>query len=386
MNREQTTAARGLEKEEALALAEAEGPELERLLERAAALRDRGHGRVTTYSAKVFIPLTRYCRNVCGYCTFRREPGREEAGYLEPARVLELARQGRALGCREALFSLGDKPERRYPEAREDLRRLGHESTAGYLARMCRAVLEETGLIPHVNAGVLSREDIRTLRTCSGSLGLMLEQSTERLCEAGGPHAGSPDKRPRARLDFLRLAGEEGVPVTTGLLVGIGETPAERVQSLLEIRELQEEFGHIQEVIVQNFRAKPGISMARHPDAPVEDLLRTLALARLILGGEMNIQAPPNLNGGDPGLWSRLLGAGLNDWGGISPLTPDHINPEAPWPHLEELERVCAAGGFALRERLCVHSRVRGLVHPALEAPLARHAGEIGMHREARTP
>jgi FO synthase len=343
-------AGRRLTETEALALAEC--TDLPPLMEAAASLRDAGHGRVVSYSRKVFIPLTQLCRDVCHYCTFAHAPRRGEPAYLSRDRVLAIARAGVAAGCKEALFTLGDKPELRYDAARDELRALGHETTIGYLAEAARLVLEETGLLPHVNPGVLTAADIAVLRPVSVSQGLMLESSSERLCERGGPHFGSPDKHPAVRLETIRLAGEAAVPFTSGILIGIGETRRERIESLLGLRSLHARHGHLQEVIVQNFRAKPETRMAEAPDAAVDDHLWTIAVARLVLGAEMNIQAPPNLN---PGALERLIAAGINDWGGVSPVTPDHVNPEAPWPHLDALERSTNAAGKELVERLAIY-------------------------------
>ena len=319
------------------------------LMPQAAALRDAGHGRIVSYSRKVFIPLTRLCRDVCSYCTFARAPRPGEAAYLPPDEVLAIARAGREAGCHEALFTLGDKPELRYRAAREALQALGYASTIEYLAAMCDRVRRETGLLPHVNPGVMTREDIACLRRVSASQGTMLESISERLCGRGGPHFGSPDKRPAARLETLRLAGELAVPFTTGILIGIGETRRERIEALTAIRDLHERYGHIQEVIVQNFRAKPGTRMAEAPHAAHEELLWSVAVARLILGPAMNVQAPPNLSRNGR---ADLIDAGINDWGGVSPVTPDHVNPEAPWPAIPELARVTASRGKILVERL----------------------------------
>src|SRR3712207_115469 len=323
---------------------------LPELMARAAALRDAGHGRLLSYSRKVFIPLTRLCRDVCHYCTFADQRPRPGApAYLSAEEVLAIARAGAAAGCTEALFTLGDKPELRWRQAREALAALGHESTIGYLRAMCALVLRETGLLPHANPGVMTRDDIAALREVTASQGVMLESVSARLCEPGGVHHGSPDKHPAARLETLRLAGELRVPFTTGILIGIGETRAERLDALRAIRDLHAEHGHIQEVIVQNFRAKPGTKRAGAAEPDLDDLLWTIAAARILLGPAMNIQAPPNLS---PGVYERLVEAGLNDWGGVSPVTPDHVNPEAPWPHLEELARRTAEAGKLLVPRL----------------------------------
>jgi FO synthase len=316
--------------------------------------RARHWGEVITYSPKVFIPLTQLCRDVCHYCTFARPPRRGERAYLRPEEVLDLARTASAAGCHEALFTLGDKPELRYRAARAELAELGAASTVDYLARMCELVLRETGLLPHVNAGVMPAEDIALLRTVSASQGLMLETAAERLCERGGPHFGSPDKRPAARLATIAAAGDLRVPFTTGILIGIGETRAERIDALLAIRELQERHGHIQEVIVQNFRAKPQTKMAGHAEPDLDELLWTVAAARLVLGPEMSIQCPPNLSfDGFP----RLLDAGINDWGGVSPVTPDHVNPEAPWPESAALSTATRSRGLELAPRLAIYPR-----------------------------
>ncbi len=326
--------------------------ELEPLMEAAAALRDRVHGNRISYSRKVFIPLTRLCRDVCHYCTFAGPPRRGESAYLGREEVLAIARAGAAAGCKEALFTLGDKPELRYAVARRELEALGHATTISYLVEAARLVFEETGLLPHANPGVLTAGDLAALRRVSVSQGIMLEASAERLCARGGPHFGSPDKRPAVRLETIRLAGLAAVPFTSGILIGIGETRRERIDALLALRELHDRYGHLQEIIVQNFRAKPATRMASAPDATLEEHLWTIAVARLVLGGEMNIQAPPNLS---PAALASLIRAGINDWGGVSPVTPDHVNPEAPWPHLAALERETNAGGKELVERLAVY-------------------------------
>ncbi|CAN5923251.1 bifunctional FO biosynthesis protein CofGH [soil metagenome] len=326
--------------------------ELPELMADAARLRDRGHGRLISYSRKVFIPLTRLCRDVCHYCTFAETPHASRPAYLSPDEVLAIARAGKAAGCTEALFTLGDKPELRYRAAEEALAALGYKSTIEYLTAMCALVLRETGLLPHANPGVLTRDEIAALREVTASQGIMLESTSERLCEKGGVHFGSPDKHPAVRLETIRLAGELKVPFTTGILIGIGETRDERLDALRAIRDLQAEHGHIQEVIIQNFRAKSDTKLADADEPDLEDLLWTIAQARLILGPDMNIQAPPNLS---PGVYQRLIGAGLNDWGGISPVTPDHVNPEAPWPAVDELARRSAEMGKVLVNRLAVY-------------------------------
>ena len=322
------------------------------LLAAAAALRDRGHGRTLTFSAKVFVPLTTLCRDYCGYCTFRKDPGQPGAHTMTPDEVLALVHAGERLGAKEALFSLGDKPEALFPEHRELLRRMGHRTTMSYLRTVCERVVAESSLLPHANPGLMSERDLSALREVNVSMGIMLESTSTRLLAPGAAHDRAPDKVPERRLRTIARAGALSIPFTTGILIGIGETHAERVESLLAIRALHERYGHIQEVIIQNFRAKPTIPMRDWPDPVPEDLLRTVAVARLLLGPDMNIQAPPNLSAQG---YDRLPAAGLNDWGGISPLTPDHINPERPWPGLAELRRRTESAGHELRERLAVY-------------------------------
>ena len=322
------------------------------LIAAAGSLRDEGHGRSISYSRKVFIPLTHLCRDVCHYCAFAERPRAGRRAYLSPNEVLAVARAGAAAGCTEALFTLGDKPELRYRAAREALDALGYETTIDYLQAMCALVLRETGLLPHANPGIMSRSEIAGLRTVSASQGMMLESLSARLCEPGGVHYGSPDKQPEARLETLRLAGELRVPFTTGILIGIGETRAERLEALFAIRDLHRGFGHVQEVIVQNFRAKAATKLAGAAEPDLDDLLWSIAAARLILGPAMNIQAPPNLS---PGVYPQLIAAGINDWGGISPVTPDHVNPEAPWPAIAELAERTAAAGKLLAHRLPIY-------------------------------
>lgn len=322
------------------------------LLEEARKLRDAGHGAIVSYSRKVFIPLTRLCRDVCSYCTFAQAPRAGGRNYLGSDEVLAIARAGAAAGCHEALFTLGDKPELRYRVAREELERLGHATTLSYLAQMCRLVFEQTGLFPHVNAGTMSAAEIGQLREVSISQGLMLESASDRLCQRGGPHFGSLDKAPSVRLETIRLAGEMRVPFTSGILIGIGETWAERIEALVALRDLHARYGHLQEIIIQNFRAKTGTRMEGCSEPDLADLQRTIAAARVLFGPAMNIQAPPNLSFDEYG---ALLEAGINDWGGVSPVTPDHVNPEAPWPELDRLAQVTAAGGKTLVERLAIY-------------------------------
>jgi FO synthase len=333
------------------ALALAGCDDLEALMRAAAARRDAAHAGLVSYSRKVFIPLTRLCRDVCHYCTFAQPPRRGEASYLSLDEVLAIADAGVRAGCKEALFTLGDKPELRYAAARDELARLGHATTVSYLVQAARAVFETTGLLPHLNPGVLDAQEVAALRQVSVSQGIMLESASTRLCERGGPHFGSPDKDPAVRLETIRLAGEQSVPLTTGILIGIGETRLERVQSLLAIRGLHERYGHVQEVIIQNFRPKPGTKMAATPAAASREHLWTIATARLIFAPEMNIQAPPNL-ADDVRL---LIDAGINDFGGVSPVTPDHVNPEAPWPQVPVLEAACRTSGKELIERLAIY-------------------------------
>ncbi len=322
------------------------------LLETARHLRDLGHGETVSYSRKVFIPLTQLCRDVCHYCTFAHPPRRGQRAYMTPEEVLAVAKAGQAAGCREALFTLGDKPELRYRVAREELAALGFATTLGYLAAMAKLVLEETRLLPHLNPGVMTAADIAALADVSVSQGIMLESVSLRLLQKGLPHHGSPDKDPATRLATLNAAGDEGVPMTSGILIGIGETRAERIQALIALRDLHERHGHIQEIIIQNFRAKPDTRMAEAPEPSLEELLWTIAIARLLFGSEMNIQAPPNLS---PGVLPQIVDAGINDWGGVSPVTPDFVNPEAPWPHLELLRQETAAAGKILVERLALY-------------------------------
>jgi len=321
------------------------------LLAAAQGVRARLHPAIVTYSRKVFLPLTNLCRDYCGYCTFRRDPGQPGAHTMTPDQVMEVVRAGERMGCTEALFSLGDKPELLFPEMRETLRKLGYKSTLHYLEAMCEKVLRESSLLPHPNPGLMSAEWLERLSRVAPSMGLMLETTSTRLLAQGTAHDNAPDKEPAKRLRVIEDAGRQKIPFTTGILIGIGETLGERVDSLIAIRELHEKYGHIQEVIVQNFRAKHGTPMAAWPEPDHHDLLRTLAVARLLMP-RMNIQAPPNLS--DPH-YDDLLDGGINDWGGVSPLTPDYINPEMPWPHLEELRRRTQAKGFELRQRLPVY-------------------------------
>jgi len=356
---------------------------LEDLCGEARALRDEGHGRLVTFSPKVFIPLTKLCRDVCHYCTFAHPPRRGARAYLSIHEVLEVARAGAAAGCREALFTLGDKPELRYRAAREELAELGCETTLEYLRRAAAAVLGETGLLPHLNPGVLTGEDVRSLRRVSASMGAMLETTSERLSARGGPHFGSPDKTPAARLATIAAAGEERVPFTTGILIGIGETRAERLDALHAIRELADRYGHVQEVIIQNFRAKPGTRMANAQEPPLEELLWTIAVARIVLGAQAHVQAPPNLSYDD---FPRLLDAGIDDWGGVSPVTIDHVNPEAPWPEVERLREATESRGLELAPRLAVYPEwISGAwLDPQVMPVVLRASDSLGLAREDR--
>jgi len=353
---------------------------LEELLAEARRLRP---GPLVTYSPKVFIPLTTLCRDVCGYCTFARPPRRGERAYMTEDEVLAIASAGAAAGCREALFTLGDKPELRYKVARDELRSLGCETTFEYLARCARLVLEETGLLPHLNPGVMTRAELELLRPVSASMGIMLETTSERLAERGGPHWASPDKLPARRLETIRLAGELSIPFTSGILIGIGETREERIDALLALKALGEEHGHVQEVIIQNFRAKPGTRMASHPEPLLDDHLWTIAAARILLGPSWHVQAPPNLAFED---FPRLLDAGIDDWGGVSPVTIDHVNPEAPWPEIGRLGEATRDRGLELVPRLAVYPEyVADLdrwCDPAV-APLVRRAADAsGLARD----
>ena len=337
-------------RDEALSLVrESKLPEL---MEKASTLRDAGFGQVVTYSRKVFVPLTKLCRDVCHYCTFAQPPKAGERAYLTIDEVIDVAQQGADYGCREALFTLGDKPEQRYPQARAELAELGYSTTIDYLAAAAQAVFNATGLFPHANPGVVTRDELLALRETCPSQGMMLESASRRLLERGEAHFGSHDKDPDARLETIRVAGELKIPYTSGILIGIGETREERIESLLALRDLHDRYGHIQEMIIQNFRAKEGTTMASAPEPELDDLLWTIASARIILGPQMAIQAPPNLS---PGTFGILIRAGINDWGGVSPVTPDHVNPEAPWPHLELLARKTEQEGKVLTERLTAY-------------------------------
>jgi 7,8-didemethyl-8-hydroxy-5-deazariboflavin synthase CofG subunit len=356
------------------------------LLDVAGAIRDAHWGSTVTYSPKVFLPVTNLCRDRCTYCTFRKDPDDPDAWTMLPGDVAAWSRRGRTMGCVEALMCLGDKPELAFRAYRATLAQLGHRTTAEYVERACRIALD-CGLLPHTNAGILSRDEMARLRPVNVSLGLMLENVSPRLRARGQVHRWAPDKEPAVRLRMLREAGELRVPFTTGLLIGIGETLAERVDTLLAIRDLHRAYDHVQEVIVQNFRAKPTIPLADAPEPAAVDLARTVAVARLVLDPEVSVQAPPNLSPGDHAL---LLRAGLNDWGGISPLTPDYVNPEAPWPHVAALAATCCAAGYTLAERLPIYPRyitragwLDASLRPRVEALAAAGASPVAAAPEA---
>jgi FO synthase len=355
----------------------------EALVAQASRLRDAGHGTLVTYSRKVFLPLTQLCRDTCHYCTFAKTPRHIGQPFMSVDEAVATAAAGSKRGCKEALFTLGEKPELRYNVARAWLEQAGFESTLHYLAHVAARVRDETGLLPHINAGCMTAEEIAMLRPVSASMGLMLESVSDRLCMKGGPHYGSPDKVPAVRLATIAEAGRQRVPFTTGILIGIGETRAERIESLLAIRALHERYGHIQELIIQNFLPKPGTRMAKAPAAPLEELAWTVSVARILFGPHMNIQAPPNLN---PGMLGRLVEAGVNDWGGVSPLTPDYVNPEAPWPEIERLHEDTALAGKILAERLTIYpayAREPDMwLDPAMRRPVQELSDASGLGRE----
>lgn len=368
-----------IDRDEALILSQTGNAEMPRLLHAASEIRDRGRGRTLTFSRNVFVPLTQLCRNHCGYCTFKYEPG-EGALFMTPEEVMDMARKGAALGCTELLFVTGDKPELKYPEYRSALGKLGYASTAEYLADMSEAVLE-LNIFPHTNLGLATRDELLAFKGSNPSMGLMLENISPRLLKKGGAHNRCPDKVPKQRMKTMKTAGELGIPWTTGLLVGIGETWEERIDSLFALRELNDQYGHVQELIIQNFSPKPGILMEKYPPPDLADMLRIVAITRLVFGGGMNVQIPPNLN---PGTYPLFIQAGVNDLGGVSPLTIDYVNPEAPWPRLEIMRQAVLDAGFTLRERLPVYpefidekfiqsgllERVRGSVDESGYVPL----------------
>ena len=371
---------KSLSLEEVEGLLAARGTALEDLCEIASALRDLGHGRTITYSRKVFIPLTMLCRDHCHYCTFAKPPAKLDQPFLTPDEVVAIAEAGQRQECKEALFTLGDRPEERYPIARQWLAERGYHSTLDYLRAVSIKVIEETGLLPHLNPGVMTWEDMARLKHVSVSMGLMLETSSERLSRKGGPHFGSPDKVPDVRLRTIEAAGRLSIPFTTGILVGIGENPRERAASLFAIRELHRRYRHVQEVIVQNFKAKPGTAMRQAPEPSEEEFLATVAAARVVFGPYVNVQAPPNLS--EPH-YPRLTDAGINDWGGVSPVTIDHVNPEAPWPKFGDLERRTSEKGYMLRERLAIYPEYALKPDPwiagKMQEPIRKLAGPDGL-------
>jgi len=379
---------KALSAREVEALLAARGEDLEHLMAVAARLRELGHGRTVTYSRKVFVPLTMLCRDHCHYCTFAKPPAKLDSPFLSPEEVIELAEAGRRLGCKEALFTLGDRPEDRYEVAREWLAERGYASTLDYVRAVAVRVIEETGLLPHLNPGVMTWEEMSRLKHVSASMGLMLETSSERLSRRGGPHVGSPDKVPSVRLRTIEDAGRLAIPFTTGILVGIGETLRERAESLLAIREVHRRYRHVQEVIVQNFRAKPGTAMQGAPEPGDEEFLASIATARVVLGPAMHVQAPPNLS--DAEMQRRILDAGIDDWGGVSPLTPDHVNPEKPWPALDVLAARTAERGLELRERLAIHPgfalRPDPYLSGKMRGPVIALMGEDGLAIPGRIP
>ena len=369
----------GISRAEAYRLIDCGGNELSEILAAARRIRDARTGPVVTYSRKVFIPLTNLCRDRCGYCTFAREAGDPLAHTMTPEEVLQIARAARKAGCKEALFSLGDKPELRYPEFRAWLERRGFRSTIEYLCAMCALVFQETGLLPHANPGVLSREEMAALQPVNASLGMMLESTSRRLLAPGEAHYGCPDKVPQVRLGAIETAGELGIPFTTGILIGIGETAEERVDALLAIRELHEKYGHIQEVIVQNFRAKADTRFAAWPEPGSDDVARTAAVARLIFGGAINLQVPPNLTRNGYGAY---LHSGINDWGGISPVTRDFINPEMAWPEIAMLRATTNEAGFQLRERLAAYPEYLSSMPERLQQHALAWTDDSGLVRQ----
>jgi FO synthase len=362
-----------LTREDGYALINSDRSELRALVEAAGQLRDQGHGRTVTFSCKVFVPLTTLCRDYCGYCTFRRDPGEEGGRTMDLGEVLDLCRKGGELGVKEALFSLGDRPEAIFPEHRSWLEARGYRTTLEYLHAACSEVVDQTSLLPHANPGLMGERDLRALKDVNASVGIMLENVSDRLLGPGAAHDRAPDKVPSRRLRVIEIAGELRIPFTTGILIGIGETLEERVDSILAIRDLSDRYGHVQEVIIQNFRAKPTIRMSKALDPSFDDLQKTLAVARLLLGPRANLQAPPNLS---PSTYPELIRAGLNDWGGISPLTVDHINPEAPWPMLVALRDATTAAGYELRERLSVYPEYI-VDHPGFLVDKMRRRAEV---------
>jgi len=362
-----------LSKAQALALENVSGNELDQLRLQASAVRELHWGDVVTYSRKVFIPLTNMCRDTCTYCTFVKHPDSPQANIMTPDQVMKIVKQGQAAGCKEVLFSLGEKPERRYPKAKQMLAELGYQSMTDYLHDICQKVLDESDMLPHVNAGTMSIDEIRKLKPVSASMGMMLETVSKRLLVKGNVHYACPDKVPLQRLRTLERAGQLNVPFTTGILIGIGENWQERIESLIAINEIHQQYGHIQEVIVQNFCAKPDTGMANAPEPEFDDMLRTLAVARLILDPSISLQAPPNLQS----RYSAYLNSGINDWGGISPLTLDHINPERIWPQISELAAASAENNYRLQERLTVYPSYQNLPDRYLDDVIAPRVDQM---------
>ena len=359
---ERALAGQSLAERDAVRLIECSDDELPAVLRIAAEMRDRAKGREVTYSRKVFLPVTNLCRDRCTYCTFRKDPGDPGAWTMTLAEIAQWSGRGREMGCKEALMCLGDKPELAFREYRDLLAARGAHSTIDYVAFACEAALAQ-GLLPHTNTGIMTRAEMSKLRPLNASMGLMLENVSPRLRQRGGVHQWAPDKDPAVRMRMLDEAGSLKIPFTTGILLGIGETAAERAQSLIAIRQSHERYGHVQEVIIQNFRAKPDIPMADAPEPNARDMARAIATARLVLGADMNVQAPPNLS---PHEIELFLDAGINDWGGISPLSKDYVNPEAPWPHLDALAGRCARAGFHLKQRLAIYPE---FINPEWVAP-----------------
>lgn len=362
-----------LKRLEALALQGITGPDLFALCQAAAQIRDQNFGKVLTYSRKVFIPLTNMCRDTCGYCTFVKTPKSGEGNIMLPSQVLETVLKGQKQGCKEALFSLGEKPEARYKYAKDKLAMLGHNSMLDYVKEQAQAVLEKTNLLPHINAGAMSLAEMRGLKPVAASMGMMIESTSKQLMKKGQAHFACPDKEPEIRLNTLKYAGQLDIPFTTGILIGIGETWQDRVDSLIAINQIHQEYGHIQEVIVQNFRAKAGTEMANHPEPDLDDMRRTLALARLILDPSISLQAPPNLEE----RYGSYVSAGINDWGGISPVTQDFINPERAWPQIESLADACQGLGYQLKERLTIYPQYLAANQTYLDPALAQRMPQL---------
>lgn len=362
-----------LKRLEALALQGITGPDLFALCQAAAQIRDQNFGKVLTYSRKVFIPLTNMCRDTCGYCTFVKTPKSGEGNIMLPSQVLETVLKGQKQGCKEALFSLGEKPEARYKYAKDKLAMLGHNSMLDYVKEQAQAVLEKTDLLPHINAGAMSLAEMRGLKPVAASMGMMIESTSKQLMKKGQAHFACPDKEPEIRLNTLKYAGQLDIPFTTGILIGIGETWQDRVDSLIAINQIHQEYGHIQEVIVQNFRAKAGTEMANHSEPDLDDMRRTLALARLILDPSISLQAPPNLEE----RYGSYVSAGINDWGGISPVTQDFINPERAWPQIESLADACQGLGYQLKERLTIYPQYLAANQTYLDPALAQRMPQL---------